>query len=157
MRYILTELQYQKLLESEYYNFKPSREFDKIYGTNLSQTWDFGNDLTSDDVWDIIQICIEEDECDEFNNLIDRLDESMFPYPGVENLSLKTKYGILQGMASEFNYDDIVHFVIDDKTGITDKDFDEFYKKLSKKEKNHVQWISSPKTTKIMKKVMNKN
>lgn len=151
-----TKSQLRMLVENEFFNYKPAREFDKVYGTNLGQSWDFGNDLTSDDVWDLIQKCHLSDDCQEIFSLVDDLDENIFPYLGVNKLSLSKKMQILSGMASELNFDDIVHFVIKNQNGLTDKNFDKFYKKLTNKQKNDVQWISSPKTLQVIKKHLKK-
>ena len=155
MKFIITESQYQKLFES-HANFKPAREFDKIYGTKLGQSYNFGHDLTSDDVWDIIQDCYEKEDCDAFRKLIIDLDETMFPYPGIKNMKFKTKIDVLQGMASEFNFDDIVHFAIKEKTGLKDKSFNKFWDSLKDSQREQLQWIASPKTLKIIKKLLKK-
>lgn len=152
----ITKNQLNTLLEGKYENVKPSKDFDKKYGTNLSQKWDFGKGIDSDEVWDIIHECFEERKCRKLSYLVEDLDEKIFPYPGVSSLPIRTKIHILQGMASEFNFDDIVHFSIENKTGVTDKPFGKFYKKLTEKEKDDLQWIPSKKTLEIVKKIFNK-
>jgi len=153
MKLILTESQFKRIFEARHQNFKPAREFDKIYGTSLGQTYNFGGKLTSDDVWDMFGDCYDYDDCDNLRELIYQLDESMFPFPGVENLDISTKIDILQGMASELNFDDIVHFAVRKKTGITDKSFDKFFKGLKPNQQDQLQWIASPKTVKTLKKI----
>lgn len=62
MNIVITEQQYRLLLENDQeVNTKPSRDFDEIYGTNLSQTYDFGNNLSSDDVWNLWVDCRDND------------------------------------------------------------------------------------------------
>ena len=154
MQVIVNESQYKRIYEGKHFNFKPSREFDRKYGTNLGQTYNFGKNLNSDDVWDLFQDCYDFDEsCDKLRNLVLNLDESMFPYPGVKKLDISTKIDILQGMASELNFNDIVHFAIKKKTGMTDKSFDKFYRNLTRNQTEDLQWIASPKTLKTIKKI----
>lgn len=154
MKVIITESQFERIFEGRHQNFKPAREFDKIYGTSLGHTYNFGSELTSDDVWDMFRDCYDYDDCDNLRELIYQLDESMFPFPNVENLDISTKIDILQGMASELNFDDIVHFAIKKKTGLNDKNFNKFYNTLKLPQQDQVQWIASPKTVKIMKKFL---
>jgi hypothetical protein len=149
----ITKLQLQRLLEAKHENFKPALEFDKIHGTSLSQSWDFKKGITTDDVWDIIQDCFQERKCRKLGYLVEDLDEDIFPYPNVKSLPIETKISIIQGMASELNYDDIVHFAIENKTGLTDKKFNKFHDSLSPRQQHEVQWVSSPKTTKIIKNI----
>lgn len=149
----ITKNQLRRLLEHKYSNYKPSLEFDKIHGTSLSQKWDFGKGISTDDVWDIIQDCFLNRKCRKLSYLVEDLDETIFPYPNVSSLSIEDKISIIQGMASELSYDDIVHFVIENKTGLTDKEFNRFYKKLTDNQKTEVQWIASPKTLKIIKNI----
>lgn len=151
----ITKSQLERLIESKYLNYKPAREFDKIYSTDLGYTWDFKKGISSDDVWDIIQECYERKRCRKLSYLVEDLNEEIFPYPGVESLPIEKKIHIIQGMASEFSYDDIVHFVIKNKTGLTDKEFNKFYKKLNDTQKNEVQWVPSTKTLKVIKKIYN--
>jgi hypothetical protein len=154
MRFKITESQYQKLLEGKYYNYKPAREFDKFYDTNLAQSWEFPRGLDSDAVWDVIQDCWEKGKCLGLRALLDSLDEKHFPYSGLNELDDKIKIDVLQGMASELNYDDIVHFAIEKKTGLNDKIFNKFHKSQKPDVQDRLQWISSPKTLKIIKKTL---
>lgn len=154
MNLVITESQFRRILEGRHSNFKPAREFDKIYGTTLGQTYNFGDKITSDDVWDMLQDCYDYDDCDNLRSLVNDLDESMFPYPNVENLDISTKIDIIQGMASELNFDDVVHFAIKKKTGLTDKKFNKFYNNLKINQQDHLQWIASPKSLKVIKKYL---
>lgn len=149
----ITKKQLRKLLESRYENYKPAYEFDKLYGTKLGHVWDFKKGISTDDVWDIIQDCFLKKHCRKLSYLVEDLDEDIFPYPGVNKLPIDTKISILQGMASELNYDDIVHFCIENKTGLTDKKFNKFYDSLNDRQKIEVQWIASPKTLKTIKNI----
>lgn len=155
MKFIITESQFKKLFESSP-NFKPAREFDKVFGTELGQSYNFGKGKTSDDVWEIIDNCYENRDCDEFKDLIHNLDENMFPYPNVDKFDIPTKIEIIQGMASEFNFEDIVDFAIRKITGLNNKPFNKFWNSLSSKEADLVQWVPSKETLKIIKKVMKK-
>lgn len=154
MKILIRESQFQRIIESELDNYKPSKEFDRIYNTSLSQVWDFGDGLTSDDVWDFFRNCSDNEKCDELNNLILRLNEKMFPFPNVQDLPYETKGTIIAGMASELNFDDIVHFTIYNRKG-TDKSVRKFYNLLNRKQQSEVQWVPSPSTTKTIKKVYN--
>lgn len=151
----ITQKQFGNLFESRYENYKPSKEFDKIYGTKLGQVWKFKHGMSSDEAWDIIMDCIMKERCRKLSDLIETLDESIFPYPGVSNLPVDIKVSILQGMASEFNFEDIVHFCIENKTGLTDKKFNKFWNSLNDKQREEVQWIASPKTLKVIKNIYN--
>lgn len=134
-------------------NSKPSVEFDEYFGTNLSQKYNFPFNLTDDEVWSIYCDC-ENNKCDDFNNLIKKLNYSHFPLKGIESLSYGEKYYILLGMVSGFNYDDIVWFTIDKMYDYKNNKVNSEIKKLPKDIEKKIKgtgWVLSPKTLKKLK------
>lgn len=95
---------------SKHYNFKPSKNFDEIFGTELHQEYNFPFELTSDEVWDIIK---ESDYgtnslAEKYNIILDNID---FPYLNIKSLPERKKLDVIMGMASCINSDDIVWYV----------------------------------------------
>lgn len=157
MKVIITESQLKKLIEAKYFNYKPARDFDSYYNSNIAQTYEFPGGLSSDDAWDVIQDCWEKRECVSLFALIQNLSEEHFPYPGVEYLEDEMKADILMGMASELNFDDVVHYAIKGQNGLHDKAFNKFHASQKPSIQNRLQWISSPKTRKKIQKILKQN
>jgi hypothetical protein len=141
MKFIITESQLKKLIESKYFNYKPAREFDSYYKSDIGQTYDFPGGLSSDEVWDIIQDCWEKRICNPLFDLLENLSEEHFPYPGIEKFHDEVKAEILMGMASELNFDDVVHYAIKGQNGLHDKGFNKFHAKQKPSVQNRLQWI----------------
>lgn len=133
-------------------NHKPAVEFDEYFGTNLSQKYKFPDNLTDDEVWKIHVDCRDNDNCDKFDNILNKLDYSYFPYKGIELLSNDDKYQILLGMASGFNYDDIVWFSIDKMCHYKNTEVNAEIEKLPQYIERKIQWVLSPKTLEKLKK-----
>jgi hypothetical protein len=146
MNIIITEEQYKLLLENDQeLNNKPSRDFDEIYGTNLSQTYDFGNNLTSDDVWNIWLDCRDNDNCVGIGNLILDLPKT-FPYYDVKKLSQRQRLEIVLGMASEYNPSDIVSFAVHQVTYEHNVEQKRLEKQLPEEINDNIRWVLSPDT-----------
>jgi hypothetical protein len=144
MKLILTERQYKTLLESQVeVNDKPSVTFDRLYGTNLSQEYDFGDGLTSDDVWAFWVDCRDNNKCENVYSLIKKL-PIIFPYYDVKKLTDRQKLEILIGMASEFNPSDIVNFAVHEIYGYNNQEHQELVKQLPADVAYNVQWVLSP-------------
>lgn len=139
-------------------NHKPAVEFDEYFGTNLSQKYTFPFGLTDDEVWTIHCNCRDNDICDDFDNLLKNLNYSHFPLKGIESLSNDddTKYQILLGMASGFNYDDIIWFAIDHMYHYKNIEVNAEIEKMPKFIENKIQWVLSPKTVEKLKKELDK-
>lgn len=134
-------------------NHKPSREFDKKFDAMVSFKYEFPMNLTEDEVWKISCNCIEQrGNCDKLKELAENLTYSHFPYNEVEKLDLETKVDILRGMASDFNYDDIVWWAIEKKDDeYYEKIKNEIYQTLPKEVSEMITWHMSPQTYKKIK------
>jgi hypothetical protein len=94
-------------MRSKYPNIKPSRLFDELFGTHISQEYEFPFRLTADEVWDIIN---ENDDnpSEKFNIILENID---FPYLNMKSLPYMKKRDVIMGMVSCINSDDIVWYV----------------------------------------------
>ena len=147
MNIVITEQQYKLLLEyDQEVNNKPSRDFDEIYSTNLSQTYDFGGDLTSDDVWKIWSDCRDNDvNCDKLAKLVLDLPNS-FPYYDAKKLSDRQKIEMIMGMASEYNPSDIVYFVAHKVYYENNIEQKKLEAQLPQEVRDNIRWVLSPDT-----------
>lgn len=144
MNILITENQYQRLFESEVeINNKPAKDFDEIYGTSLSLKYDFGGELTSDDVWNIWVNCRDNDDCDGIKQLIVDLPR-IFPYYDIKKLDINQKVWIIQGMASEFNPADIVYFAVDKVPYVDNLIQKRLESQLPKEVSDNIRWVLSP-------------
>lgn len=151
MNIIITEKQYKLLLENDQeLNSKPSRYFDEIYGTNLSQTYDFGDGLTSDDVWGMWVKCRDGEDCNDILNLSERL-SMIFPYIDTNKLTTRQKIEILMGMASEFNPFDIVSFAVHKIYGDKNIEQKRLLKQLPPEVAHNLQWVLSQHSLDIVR------
>jgi hypothetical protein len=151
MNIILTESQYCKLLENQIeINSKPAVTFDSIYGTNLSQQYDFGDGLTSDDVWGMWVKCRDYDDCDDILELSNRL-QTIFPYINTSKLTNKQKVEILMGMSSEFNAPDIVSFAVHKIYGDKNIEQKRLTKQLPPEVAYNLQWVLSQHSMDIIR------
>ena len=144
-------------------NFKPSLEFDKIYGTNISKTdWKFPENYDADYVYEKIIAPMFRDnvstkKVEVFRNYLRKFQAGNY-FP-LRDIRASYAYEILIGMASGFNYDDIIYFI---------QDWDWQSKKSQLKrqkiekeliglgvDSNDIQWIISPKTFEKIKKQLN--
>lgn len=139
----ITEAQYKKLIENNIEsNEKPAVIFDDLYGTELSQQYEFGDGLTSDDVWDIWVKCREFDDCNQILELTKKL-PVIFPYIDLTKLDNRQKVEILMGMASEFNAFDIVSFVVHKIYGDNNLEQKRLIKQLPPEVAYNIQWVLS--------------
>jgi hypothetical protein len=155
---IITEHQLNNIIleqkNRERENFKPSEEFDKKYGTNLSQTYEFPLNLTEEEVWKDYINCKNNKKCNSFERIVMNLESFHFPYPNVDRLDYKIKRDIVLGMVSRLNYDDIVWYSIENNTGMSKKSRDIFgkiYETFGKEMDRNIEWIVSEKTFEKMK------
>lgn len=145
-------------------NYKPATIFDRKHGTTLSQQYVFPFGLSADETYEIYSWCRlreylpqippnqTEAYCDKWNSIINNLRYVHFPYEGVEGLNKSVKEDILCGMASEYNFDDIVYFSIKGIKGfMNDEVKDEIDKTFSSQVKQDIGWVISPATLEKMK------
>jgi hypothetical protein len=151
MNILITESQYNKLIKKHReINEKPSVRFDNLYGTKLSHQYDFGDNLTSDDVWDMWVKCRDEQDCDDILNLSKRVGV-IFPYIDANKLKTKQKIEILMGMASEYNPFDIVSFAV--HKIYADKNIEQkrLEKQLPPEVAHNLQWVLSQHSMDIVR------
>jgi hypothetical protein len=144
-----------RLLLKDKYNEKPSLSFDREFGTEISQKYNYPFGLSENKIWRVINNCNDgsEKNCILVKKIVDNLGD-YFPYPDYNNLPFEKKVDILQGMVSNFNYYDIVSFSIEEKTGENNELEDEVYK-LQNKLNYNIQWVPSKQTIDKIKKSMN--
>lgn len=151
MNILITENQYNRLIkEHTEFNSKPAVTFDRLYGTNLSQQYDFGDGLTSDDVWDMWVKFRDHDDFEDLSKLINRIQE-IFPYIDTTNLTVKQKFEIIMGMASEFNAFDIVSFAVHKIYGDKNLEQKRLEKKLPPEIRYNLQWVLSQHSMDIIR------
>jgi hypothetical protein len=151
MNILITESQYNKLIKKHReINEKPSVNFDNLYGTELSQQYDFGDNLTSDDVWDMWVKCREDEDCTDILNLSERL-TTIFPYIDTNNLTTRQKIEILMGMASEYNPFDIVSFAVHKIYGDNNVEQKRLVKQLPPEVAYNLQWVLSQHSLDIVR------
>lgn len=143
-------------------NHKPALEFDKKYGTTLSQEYTFPFDLTADEVWNIIEYDLtyykkHKEESEKYSILFENLTNEYFPYVDFDNISRRQKAQILDGMASCFNSDDIIWFSIDEMYHYKNIEVNKEIENFSQSIEKDIQWVMSPKTLKKMKKQLKQN
>lgn len=151
MRIILTENQYKTLLENQKEtNSKPAVHFDNIYGTDLSHRYDFGHDLSSDDVWDVWVECREFNRCEGIVALIHKLPK-IFPYYDIKKLDDRQKVEVIMGMASEFNPADIVSFAVHKIYYSNNIEQKRLEKQLPKEVADNIRWVLSQESMEIIR------
>lgn len=151
MNILITENQYNKLIKEQVeVNSKPAVTFDAIYGTNLSQQYDFGDDLTSDDVWAMWVKCRDFNDCDDILELANRL-QTIFPYINTSKLTDRQKVEILMGMSSEFNAPDIVSFAVHKIYGDNNIEQKRLVKQLPREVAHNIQWVLSQHSMDIIR------
>lgn len=151
MKIIITESQYKTLIESHTEkNSKPAAHFDALYGTELSWTYDFGDGLTSDDVWHMWVKCRDHGKCDSIDKLVERL-PIIFPYYNVNKLDERQKFEIILGMASEFNPADIVNFAVHKVYADRNIEQHRLVKQLPPEVAYNLQWVLSSHSMDIIR------
>jgi hypothetical protein len=151
MNILITESQYNKLIKKHIeINSKPAVVFDSLYGTELSQQYDFGGDLTSDDVWNMWARCRENEDCNDILELSERL-ETIFPYISTKKLTTRQKIEILMGMSSEYNAFDIVSFVVHKIYGDNNIEQKRLEKQLPPEVAYNIQWVLSQHSMNIIR------
>ncbi len=157
---IITEGQLEILV-----NEKPAEDFDVKYGTTLSQRYKFPLDANGDDLWRLWVKCYSswylppntlrnepQHYCNILKKVVDKLTFEHFPYNGVESLPDKTKTEILMGMASRFNFDDIVSYAIKGIHGMHNTEIeDELNRTFPNDIVNDIEWVVSRPTLEKMK------
>jgi hypothetical protein len=151
MNILITESQYNKLIKKHIeINSKPAVVFDSLYGTKLSQQYDFGGDLTSDDAWNMWARCRENEDCNDILELSERL-ETIFPYINTKKLTTRQKIEILMGMSSEYNAFDIVSFVVHKIYGDNNVEQKRLEKQLPPEVAYNIQWVLSQHSMNIIR------
>ena len=151
MNILITESQYKKLVKKQIEtNSKPSVIFDRLYGTELSQRYNFVNNLTSDDVWGMWVKCREDEGCDDILDLTEDL-QKMFPYIDISKLNNEEKVEVLMGMASEYNPFDIVSFVVYKIYGENNLEQKRLEKQLPREVARNIQWVLSQHSMDIIR------
>jgi hypothetical protein len=135
-------------------NDKPALIFDKKYHTDAGEVYIFPFGYTMDEVSKLLhnQATSKKDSL-KLKELMDNLDDSWFPYKGIEKLGFDKKWDILFGMASGFNPDDIIWYSIEDKKAnhrLSEKLRNEI-EDFSPQVENSMNWVISPKTWKRIK------
>lgn len=144
MNILLTESQYKKLIgEHKEENFKSAVVFDGLYGTQLSHQYDFGPNLTSDDVWDIWAECRDGGNCEEMKLLMVNL-QRFFPYYDLSKISFQKRAEIIMGMASEYNPSDIISFSVQGITYEHNVEQKRLEKQLPPEIAKNINWVLSP-------------
>ena len=151
MNILITENQYNRLVkEQREINSKPAVTFDLLYGTNLSQQYDFGDGLSSDDVWNMWVKCRDSDDCEDLIEVVNRL-ETIFPYIDASKLTDRQKVEIIMGMASEFNPFDIVSFAVHKIYGDNNLEQKRLIKQLPPDVVHNIQWVLSQHSMDIIR------
>jgi hypothetical protein len=151
MNILITESQYKKLVKKHREtNEKPSVKFDNLYGTELSHQYEFGDNLTSDDVWDMWVKCRDDEDCTDILNLTERLG-TIFPYIDSSKLDTRQQVEILMGMASEYNPFDIVSFAVHKIYGDKNTEQKRLAKQLPPEVAYNLQWVLSQHSMDIVR------
>ena len=152
MNILITESQYNKLIKKHVeINSKPAVIFDELYGTELAQQYDFGGDLTSDDVWNMWARCREnENDCEDIVEMTKRL-PVIFPYIDATKLTTREKVEVLMGMSSEYNAFDIVSFVVHKIYGSNNLEQKRLEKQLPPEVARNIQWVLSQHSMDIIR------
>jgi len=145
-------------------NFKPAATFDSKHGTNLSQQYVYPLGLSADEIYETYSWCrlsqfqprIDPNQtkayCASWDSIVNNLRYVHFPYDGVESLDLEVKEEILCGMASSFNFDDIVYYSIRGIKSYMNGDVkDEIKRTFPENINRDIQWVISPETLEKMK------
>jgi hypothetical protein len=130
-------------------NNKPAENFDKLYGTKLSKSYDF-SPYTEDEVWDFWVDCRDEKNCENFNKVMDMLPEK-FPYIDVSKLDYKTKKDILVGMVSGFNPEDIYFFSVLGVGYSQNVEQKELEMEIPYEVTKNIHWVLSPGSIKVIR------
>lgn len=151
MNILITESQYKKLIKKHIEtNSKPAAIFDSLYGTELSQQYDFGDSITSDDVWNMWVRCRENEDCNDILELSERL-QDIFPYIDTTKLNTREKIEVLMGMSSEYNVFDIVSFVVHKIYGSNNIEQKRLEKQLPPEVARNIQWVLSQHSMNIIR------
>jgi hypothetical protein len=151
MNILITENQYNRLVkEHTEFNSKPAVTFDMLYGTNLSKQYDFGDGLSSDDVWGMWVKCRDNNDCDDIIELSNRL-QVIFPYINASKLTDRQKVEVIMGMASEFNPFDIVSFAVHKIYGDNNLEQKRLTTQLPPEVAYNVQWVLSQHSMDIIR------
>jgi hypothetical protein len=152
MKLIITEGQYNELLvnKSVNENFKPAEFFDKIYGTNLAQKYNF-SPLTEKIIWKSWLKCRDTEDCEDFYMSFHFLPK-IFPYVDYSNIDSHILYNIMHGVLSGFNTHDIIRFSVNKIPYWKNTAQKKLEKQLPEDVLKNINWVLSPHTIKIIKK-----
>jgi hypothetical protein len=136
-------------------------DFDKEFGTHISQEYKFPFGYSADEVWRFLGNITGHNENLKINKtkegdilrkIFANLDERFFPYKDIDKLSFYDRFSILSGMASGFNVDDIIWFSIRHVRG-ADNIYNQKLNILPREIRRMLQWVISPQTFEKLKKV----
>lgn len=130
-------------------NHMASYIFDKLYGTNLSKQYDFGQ-YTEEEIWKYWLKCRDEKDCKQFIKSFEILPTS-FPYVDFSKVDNDFKSKVLQGMVSRYNPFDIIYFI---NGGVTHEDNIEQKKLIDMLPLGNMKrfgWLLSPHSIEIIK------
>lgn len=141
-----------------YLNEKPSVEFDKKYGTNVSYEYDF-HPYDDQYLWNVFINCLDEDDedaCEEMDELLPFI-LSKFPDEGFESIFGSEPMTVVFGMLSGYHPKDIIQYVsgITYKNNIDAKEFEENMREHVDPDFNFNGWVPSYYTLKKLNKFFN--
>lgn len=152
MKVIFTENQLKNIILEEYnpnFNHKPAKEFDKLYGTNVSLKYDF-SPYTEDEVWEKWLLFRDEGIKKPFIETLKIL-RGAFPFVDITKLDLETRINIMLGMVSGFNPEDIIFFSIHKVSYYRNFEQKDLESKLPPEVVQNLQWVLSPNTIELIR------
>ena len=155
MKIIITEEQFDDIFgkKKRIPNDKPALNFDKLYGTNLSQQYDF-SPYTEDEIWDrwtsYSNYAKFDGDPKPFLETLKILPKA-FPYIDVNKYDVDTKRDIMLGMVSGFNPEDIYYFSILKVPYYKNIEQKLLEEKLPPEVTQKIQWVLSPSSIEVIK------
>lgn len=136
-----------------WHNDKPALNFDKMYGTQLSQEYDF-SPYTEDEIW--ARWC-RYSNYGNFNGDPKPFIETLkilpkaFPYIDVTKYDKEVQKNIMLGMVSGFNPEDIYYFSVLKVMAYKNIEQKKLEEKLPPEVARNIQWVLSPGSIQIIK------
>jgi len=134
-------------------NDKPALNFDRLYGTNLSQEYDF-TPYTEDEIWDRWTSHSNYGRFDgdpkPFYETLKILPKA-FPYIDVKKYDKEVQRNIMLGMVSGFNPEDIYYFSVLKVMAYKNIEQKLLEEKLPSEVAHNIQWVLSPGSIQIIK------
>lgn len=130
-------------------NDMPAFNFDRLYGTNLSKEYDFGQ-YSENEIWEYWVKCRDGKGCGEFKQVFEILPTS-FPYIDFSKVDNEFKSKVLQGMVARYNPFDIIHFAKGGAIHKTNVEQNELKKQLPHGVEKHLKWVLSQHSIDVIK------